>query len=549
MGYVSCMKPVYSFVLALTAALVPVCSPSQVPSFQKMYTYTSPAEQSVGTSIIQTSDGGYVFAEKSSGLTLTKTDINGNLLWRKCAYNQLIHSVDEIQENAAGNLIVTGLCQDSVTSAVQYFMMKADASGNVIWWKKYEPGGGYEVASIGGYLGSDCYGYSGVRHELFASGEIVFAGAVKNPAFAFSYLLHVTKTDSAGNVTWTKFYDDTTYYKGVFDMTCTRSSVEQLPDVYYILTNGKPQGVTQVTAIREDGTQLWSKYYDTLFFSGCAIEYTSTNELVITGISSNPQVPTLRDMMVMKIDTSGNVIWANAYDHAFDVEWGNCIRETASGDFVVAGGMSNGTWSMSAMMTKITAAGVPVWAGQYELPANVQNNAASSAISSDGGCVFIGYTAVNFFVNNTYLVKTDSSGLVGCGLIFQNTSVLPIVPFITPVGKTVNAQLTTYPVYFSNQFKTATELASCSTLVVAETVPLDPCVIVYHSLSGMLSVTAPKNISRVEIYDSGGRMIRADQQHAQVCDVDLSGCVPGVYIYHVLLETGEVQSGKLVRTP
>ena len=113
-----------------------------------------------GSSVIQTSDGGYVIG----GTMLIKTDASGNMLWNK-TYSGLVISTSD------GGYAILGTT-----------LIKTDASGNMLWNKTYS-GSSFAQTSDGGY---------------------VIAGGSASPRQG----VNLVKTDSLGNMLWNETYEE-----------------------------------------------------------------------------------------------------------------------------------------------------------------------------------------------------------------------------------------------------------------------------------------------------------------------------------------------------
>jgi hypothetical protein len=161
-------------------------------------TYGGTGEDLV-SSVQQTSDGGYIlagwttsFGAGSSDFFLIKTDANGNLQWAK-TYGGISHDAAySVQQTSDGGYIVAGYTFSFGAGNYDFFLIKTDANGNIIWAKTYGEAG-YDLAysvqqtSDGGYIVAG-YTYS------FGTGS-------------FDFLL--IKTDASGNVQWAKTYGGT----------------------------------------------------------------------------------------------------------------------------------------------------------------------------------------------------------------------------------------------------------------------------------------------------------------------------------------------------
>jgi hypothetical protein len=145
--------------------------------------------QDFAHSVQQTSDGGYIVA----GLTysfgaggdifLIKTDASGNVQWAKTYGGTNDDYAYSVQQTSDGGYIVAGGTRSFGAGAVDIFLIKTDANGNISWAKTY---GGTEYDRASSVQQTSDGGY------IVAGGTRSF-GAGLNDVF-------LIKTDASGNI-------------------------------------------------------------------------------------------------------------------------------------------------------------------------------------------------------------------------------------------------------------------------------------------------------------------------------------------------------------
>ncbi len=223
--------------------------------------------------IEQTCDGGYIVTgsivcidefEPWSVITLCKTDNEGNIVWEKfygLQYADQFSYGHCVQQTTDGGYIVSG-----VTWLELLWLIKTDSMGNTMWEIKgngdvpLELGVGRFVRQTtdGGYI---------------VVGNMYFANHDES--------IYLLRTDSLGNILWTKYFGDETYGD---DARC----VQQTIDGGYIITG------------------------------------------------YNRSLKMNNDLWLIKTDFLGDTLWTRTYGgEGSDV--GNSVQQTGDGGYIVAG--------------------------------------------------------------------------------------------------------------------------------------------------------------------------------------------------------------------
>jgi hypothetical protein len=97
-----------------------------------------------GESILQTKDGNYIIAGGTTSygaggidVYLIKTDANGNLIWQKTYGGSNEDEAASILEDKDGNYLIVGHTYSYGTGMGDVYLIKTDANGNLIWQKTY----------------------------------------------------------------------------------------------------------------------------------------------------------------------------------------------------------------------------------------------------------------------------------------------------------------------------------------------------------------------------------------------------------------------------
>jgi arginine repressor len=294
-----------------------------------------------------------------------KLDSGGNVQWTKTIGGSGDDRAYSIIQSSDGGYVVAGYTDSFGAGGWDFYVVKLDSSGNVIWTK-----------TIGG--GSDDVACSIIQSS---DGGYVVAGSTRSFG-AGSYDIYVVKLDSGGNVQWTKTIggssDDYAY------------SIIQSSDGGYVvagrtLSFGAGYSDFYVVKLDSSGNVLWTKTIGGSDFDiAHSITQSSDGGYVVAGWTESFGAGG-RDIYVVKLDSSGNVIWTktiggSAWDGA------NSIIQSSDGGYVVAGGTESfGAGSFDFYVVKMDANGNVCFSQNipnYSVSSNVGNFSSPSTVSS-----------------------------------------------------------------------------------------------------------------------------------------------------------------------
>jgi len=193
------------------------------------------------------------------------------------------------------------------------------------------------------------------------------------------------------------------------------SSIQQTPDKGYIVigtTGSFGAGDADFLVIKLDssGNVVWSKTYggndiDNLY----SVYQTSEGEYVIAGGTYSFGVGD-KDVVVIKLDSSGNIIWSKTYG-ASNEDYARSIQPTSDGGYIVAGE----TWPYGSaglpdiLLIKISPSGDINWSKTY---GEVRTEEIASIQQTADGGYIMGGTTDSFGARSRdfLIIKLDSSG-------------------------------------------------------------------------------------------------------------------------------------------
>jgi len=245
-----------------------------------------------GSSVQQTSDGGYIlagttfsFGSGNGDVYLIKTNAAGDTLWTRTYGGTNEENGASIQQTSDGGYIIAGFTYSFGAGSYDVYLIKTDAMGDTLWTRTY-----------GGHGGD-----GGFSVQQTTDGGFIIVGSTNS--FGNSDQVYLIKTNSSGDTLWTKTFGgmrgdygqsvQQTFDTGYFICGSTSSFGDTLSDVYLIKTDA-------------NGDTLWTRTYGgTNWDYSRSVKQTSDGGYIITGgtwsFGDSIQV------YLIKTDANGNV--------------------------------------------------------------------------------------------------------------------------------------------------------------------------------------------------------------------------------------------------
>ena len=245
------------------------------------------------SSIQETSDNGFIVAgytySYGAGGTdywVLKLDANGNVIWQKTYGGSSFDEVSSIQETSDNGFIVAGSTDSYGAGSDDYWVLKLDANGNVVWQKTY-----------GGFA----YDYASSIQETSDNGFIVAGYTYSYGAGGTDYW--VLKLDANGNVIWQKTYGGSS--------TDIANSIQETSDNGFIVagyTYSYGAGYSDYWILKLDanGNVIWQKTYGgSIRENARSIQETSDNGFIVAGVIQPYYHWSETYFWVLKLDANG----------------------------------------------------------------------------------------------------------------------------------------------------------------------------------------------------------------------------------------------------
>lgn len=349
----------------------------------------------IAYSVFQTGDGGYMLGGHTTAggydYYMIKTDDQGEVIWEKSygEYDRYESANWMIETDDGGYLLAGGRAQDPpYSSKTDIFLVKTDADGNQDWSSIIGSEDFSETPNC--IIQTNDGGYVACGH-YWASSQTV-------------YDIWLVKTDSFGLEEWTKVIN---FEDGMSDNAL---GIELASDGGYLVT-GKTQAFSgdyseNAYILKTDmaGEMEWLKTYGDSwpwYEISYNILHTSDGGFLICGNQDNDGID--KNWFVVKADENGDELWSdNTIGGTYhDGAFGSC--ETNDGGYIVAGNYHQDVWN--PFITKFTLDGDTLWTKMWTTGDDNSQYLYCIRQLEDGGFITVGSTTTSTGGHNVYLAR------------------------------------------------------------------------------------------------------------------------------------------------
>jgi hypothetical protein len=346
--------------------------------------------------------------EMQGDVYLIRTDATGDVLWEKTYEKEGYQGGLTISRTSDGGLLVSGGTLSSSTNGMDVYLMKLDQDGNEIWFKTF--GGSLDEMAAAQQMADGSFLLVG--NIVDPDDFVADPGAAGYGGFEGRSNVYLAKLDAEGNELWSRAFG------GENNVLVTGGA--QTPDggglllatILYFPESGDDVLLVKVD---ENGNQVWSRTWEEGSIGARDLVRTADGNYLITGSysPSNGADPN-EDFLFVKIDPEGNELWTSTFGDPDMIDYGSVLAQTLDGGFVTAGERVTDlyTWDADISLVKIDEDGELLWEQIIETDAHCMFGTILQ--HPDGGYVIAG-SAFNGRVFDIFMIKTDAEGNVERG--------------------------------------------------------------------------------------------------------------------------------------
>lgn len=284
--------------------------------------------------------------------------------------------VANMGKDKAGNIYVYG-SSNSAVSLYDFALIKYKTSGAEIWTAKYNGKGNSTDQIFKGYTDQD--------------GNSFVTGFISD--ISGGNIITTAKYDSSGELNWMRFFSPSGYYNGSGQDITLDKNGNVIVCGYIRNATGNYDIVT--LKYSDIGTELSSDIYNGTGNGDdnpVSVKSDNFNNIIVTG--STKEISAGADILVIKYDTSLNVLWKRTFDGSINSEdkASSSVMDDDNSVYI-CGSVLNNPGSYDYFYAKIDQNGNTVWQGFFNGTGNYKD--ISYAITKDlSGNIFI--TGVSF---------------------------------------------------------------------------------------------------------------------------------------------------------
>jgi hypothetical protein len=291
------------------------------------------------------------------------------------ASNSVAHNIEVDQ---SGNIIVTGEKSDNTVPYANVFIIKYDASGNILWQNEFgypdlQPWGPYDLC-----LDNDGNAYI----------------ALMNPVTPWAIAVQKYSAGD-GTLQWTTEIPGASFNGHEWQVRPKYMTSDN--NNLYVAGTKFQLGVTGTSMLTVKmnfaGDTLWTRTYKGtgIYANAKSITVDPSGNVYVAGDAWNTSI----DYCLLKYDSNGNLVWDAFYDGAIyhNTDVAESVLVDNTGNVYITGYNQISSTLTDIVTVKYNQSGVFQWKQSYGNPAYRDNNAYFLAMTETGDLLVGGYSA------------------------------------------------------------------------------------------------------------------------------------------------------------
>ena len=380
-------------------------------TFWRYYGPLDMSEVGDNQSVTVSADGGFIacgwkgtdFAFENRDYFILKTDSQGNEQWRLTSPQPAQQNLKDIRQAADGGAIAVGFTGRDADRDI--LVVKTDSDGNLEWSNTYDAG----------------------RSEYdHGSGVAVIDTGYAVCGVANAHDIWFFRLDRDGD----KIADSDRFFS--LPGNSHTYAMERTHDGGFVITGIGPPDSVFVVRLDKDGDEIWRGLYGTgIGYAVCQLP-APDNGFIVAG-SAPPHAEAESDVIVIKIDDSGNEVWRKVFGGA-DMDIGYGVAASSTGECIVVSDSRSYTTQENTnrddfYMIKLDAEGKIIWQKVKGFSPYYSEAPYDIEMTPDGGFIIAGHAlcmnlltkfdkkgdTINLGDNDFTFTVTETTGLINMG--------------------------------------------------------------------------------------------------------------------------------------
>jgi len=229
--------------------------------------------------------------------------------------------------------------------------------------------------------------------------------------------LLIIKMDENGDIQWQKAYGGPGMELGF--------SIQQTMEGGYIAAAtttsfGAGEHDCWILKLDSSGSIIWQNAYGDECSQSCqCINQTADGGYIAAGTRSCPDPDNCQDIWIIKLDGDGNLLWQETLGDGGD-EYVHSVIQTSDGGYIIASNTNSfGGW-YDFFTVKFNEGGDIIWQKRYDVLEAYDNNVLSMHQTFDNGYIVTGRAVNEPDSGNSIVIKLDEYGNVSWSKLYRS---------------------------------------------------------------------------------------------------------------------------------